>query len=60
MFVGSGAIESSNKTIVQLRLKQAGMRWSVEGANYIIALRCMYESNNWDKIEKLVIDYFNQ
>lgn len=58
-FVGSGAIESSNKTVVQLRLKQAGMRWSVDGANYIIALRCMYESDNWDKIEKIVVDYFN-
>ena len=33
-FVGSGAIESSNKIIVQQRLKQAGMRWIVEGANY--------------------------
>jgi hypothetical protein len=59
-FVGSGAIESSNKTVVQLRLKQAGMRWSIDGANYIITLRCMYESNNWDKIEKIVVDYFNQ
>lgn len=59
-FVGSGAIESSNKTVVQLRLKQAGMRWSVNGANYIIALRCMYESGNWAKIEKIVVDYFNQ
>ena len=58
-FVGSGAIESSNKTVVQLRLKQAGMRWSVDGANYIIALRCMCESDNWDKIEKIVVDYFN-
>lgn len=58
-FVGSGAIESSNKTVVQLRLKQAGMRWSVDGANYIITLRCMYESDNWDKIEKIVVDYFN-
>lgn len=57
-FVGSGAIESSNKTIVQLRLKQSGMRWSVEGANYIIVLRCMVESNNWDKVEKIVVDYF--
>lgn len=55
-FVGSGAIESSNKTVVQLRLKQAGMRWSVEGANYLIALRCMCESDNWDKIEKMVVD----
>ena len=55
-FIGSGAIESSNKTVVQLRLKQAGMRWSVDGANYLITLRCMYESKNWDKIEKIVVN----
>ena len=59
-FVGSGAIESSNKTVVQLRLKQAGMRWSIDGANHLITLRCMYESNNWAKIEKIVVNYFNQ
>lgn len=53
-FVGSGAIESSNKTIVQFRLKQAGMRWSVDGANYVIALRCYWESGKWNKIEKIV------
>ena len=56
-FVGSGAIESSNKTVVQLRLKQAGMRWSVDGANYVIALRCMWEGDHWNKIEKIVADY---
>ncbi len=55
-FVGSGAIESSNKTIVQLRLKQAGMRWRVEGADYMIALRWMYESDHWGEIEKIVVD----
>ena len=55
-FVGSGAIESSNKTITQLRLKQAGMRWSIDGANYLIALRCMQESGNWHKIEKIVTE----
>ena len=59
-FVGSGAIESSNKTVVQQRLKQSGMRWSVDGANYLIALRCMDESDNWDKIEKIVVDYLNK
>ncbi len=58
-FVGSGAIESSNKTIVQQRLKQAGMRWSVDGAIYLITLRCMEESQNWHKIEKIVVDYFD-
>ena len=55
-FVGSGAIESSNKTVVQRRLKQAGMRWSVEGANHMITLRCMDESNHWNEIEKIVVD----
>ena len=55
-FVGSGAIESSNKTVTQLRLKQVGMRWSVNGGNYMINLRCMWESDNWDKIEKIVVD----
>lgn len=58
-FVGSGAIESSNKTVVQQRLKQAGMRWSVDGANYLIALKCMYESNNWNKVEEIVVNYFS-
>lgn len=49
-FVGSSAIESSNKTVVQLRLKQAGMRWSVNGTNAILTLRCYVESENWNKI----------
>ena len=41
---------------MQLRLKQAGMRWSIDGANYVIALRCMWESDHWDKIEKIVVN----
>ncbi len=56
-FIGSGAIESSNKTVVQLRTKQAGMRWSVVGANAMITLRCYVESNHWDEIEKIVINH---
>ena len=38
-FVGSGAIESANKIIVQRRLKQAGMRWGVQGAQAVLTLR---------------------
>ena len=60
LFVGSGAIESSNKTVAQLRLKQAGMRWSVDGANYIITLRCMFESDNWNQIKKIVVESIYQ
>ena len=39
-FIGSGVIEAGCKAIVTQRLKMAGMRWTVNGANNIIALRC--------------------
>jgi hypothetical protein len=47
-FVGSGAIESANKIILQRRLKQAGMRWSVPGAQTVLTLRSKVESGIWD------------
>lgn len=49
LFVGSGAIESANKIILQRRLKQAGMRWSVPGAQALLTLRSKVESGLWDK-----------
>ena len=51
-FVGSGAIESTNKTVVQQRLKRAGMRWSVEGAQALLTLRAKDESKRWQDVEK--------
>ena len=48
-FVGSGAIESANKVVVQRRLKQAGMRWSVSGAQALLTLRAKVESNLWNR-----------
>ena len=47
-FVGSGAIESANKVLVQTRLKQAGMRWSVLGAQALLSLRAKVVSKLWD------------
>lgn len=38
--VGSGVVEAGCKTVIGFRLKQSGMRWTVRGANAIIALRC--------------------
>lgn len=37
--IGSGAIESGAKHLVQQRMKRAGMRWSEPGATAILALR---------------------
>jgi hypothetical protein len=38
--IGSGAVESSAKYLVQQRMKRAGMRWSDLGARAILNLRC--------------------
>lgn len=49
LFVGSGVMEAGCKTIIGLRLKQSGMRWTVRGANAIIALRCSELSGRWEE-----------
>lgn len=49
-YIGSGAIESANKMVIQQRMKQSGMRWSVDGGQYIAALRTKHESNRWDEV----------
>ena len=46
--VGSGAIESGNKTVLQERLKLPGMRWDINKAQGVIALRAKYKSNMWN------------
>lgn len=48
LFVGSGVVEAGCKMIVGQRLKQSGMRWTVRGANAIVALRCLDLSNQWE------------
>jgi hypothetical protein len=50
LFVGSGVVEASCKTIVGQRLKQAGMHWTQDGADAIIALRCKEASSQWEAI----------
>jgi hypothetical protein len=46
-FIGSGAIESGNKLILQDRLKRAGMRWNTATAQAVLTLRSKAESNIW-------------
>ena len=49
LFVGSGVVEAGCKTIAGRRLKQSGMRWTIRGANAIIALRCCQLSGRWEE-----------
>jgi hypothetical protein len=50
LFVGSGVVEASCKSVIGQRLKQAGMHWTVSGADAIIALRCQEASGTWAAI----------
>ena len=53
-FIGSGAIEGGNKCVIQNRLKQAGMRWNKDGAQYIASLRTAKKSNQWEKVKQVI------
>jgi hypothetical protein len=46
LMIGSGVVESSNRRVVTQRLKQAGMHWSQEGAEGVMALRAAYLSHS--------------
>lgn len=49
-FIGSGVTESSCKRLVGARLKQAGMRWVIDGAQAILQLRVAYLNQRWDSL----------
>ncbi len=48
--IGSGAIESTHRTLVQKRMKQSGQRWSWEGAQHMLNLRVARQNNDWNKV----------
>jgi hypothetical protein len=50
MLIGSGAIESAHKWVIQVRCRLPGMRWSLAGANAMLRLRCAWASGRWDDI----------
>ena len=53
LMIGSGPVESACKVVVGHRLKQAGMRWTREGADAILALRTAVLSGQSDRIQQL-------
>jgi hypothetical protein len=43
-FIGSGVVEAGCRSLVGTRCKQSGMHWSVDGAEKVIAFRCVHAS----------------
>jgi len=53
MMIGSGPVEAACKVVVGQRLKQAGMRWSVAGADAILAVRTAVLNGETERIQRL-------
>ena len=51
--IGSGAVESAHKQVVQARFRQAGMRWSEAGARRLLALRLLLLNDQWALLDGL-------
>ena len=47
--IGSGAVESANKLVVEARLKGAGMHWAPAHVNPLLALRNVVCNDRWDE-----------
>jgi hypothetical protein len=45
--IGSGAIESTCKTLIEEREKGAGMRWTRDDAQAVASLRALWRSGRW-------------
>jgi len=43
-FIGSGVVEAGCKTVIGARCKQSGMFWGKDGAENVLALRCIHSS----------------
>lgn len=52
MMIGSGPVESACKIVVGQRLKQAGMRWTREGSDSVLAVRSALLSGELARIER--------
>ena len=51
--LGSGAIESSIRRVVNLRLKGNSIFWKPESANDMLLLRSFYKAGRWSDLEKM-------
>lgn len=54
LLIGSGAIESAHRTVVQKRLKRSGQRWTLAGAQRVLNLRVCFMSERWELVRQRI------
>lgn len=57
--IGSGAIESAARSVVQQRCKLSGQRWN-EGLQPVLNIRCLYESGKAKRMDKIILDHYRK
>jgi hypothetical protein len=60
LLIGSGAIESAHRSVVQKRLKRAGQRWTIPGAQGVLNLRTCHMSQRWDLVRNHIEPFQHQ
>jgi len=58
--LGSGAVESAIRQVVNLRLKGTGMFWLEENVEAFLHLRCYLKAGRWDVLERAIIEHRNE
>jgi hypothetical protein len=53
--VGSRAIESAARSVVQQRYKQTGQRWGQGGAKAVLNIRAMYQGGKHNRMDKIIL-----
>jgi hypothetical protein len=54
LMVGSGPIEAAHRTVIQTRMKRSGQRWTPEGAQAMLNLRVIRQSDRWNCVIDLL------
>ena len=54
LLIGSGAVESANRVVIQKRMKLSGQRWTLSGAQQMINFRVCYKSGHHRKLKELI------
>ena len=54
--IGSGNVEASCKSLVQLRMCRSGARWKPDGAQAMLSLRALALSDRWERALDLTLE----
>lgn len=55
LMIGSGPMEAAHRTVIQTRMKRSCQRWTPVGAQAMLNLRVIRESNRWDCVSSILM-----